>query len=91
MELLWALLQILTMLAAVELAPQIRVNGIAPGLILPPEGHKEGYLDKRAKDIPLKRRGNPKHIALAVDYLIENDFITGEVLFVDGGEHLKEG
>lgn len=78
----------LTQLAAVELAPQIRVNAIAPGLILPPEGQKTEYLERLAKNIPLKRKGEPKDIAQAALFLLQNTFITGQTIFVDGGEHL---
>lgn len=79
----------LTTLAAVELAPHIRVNAIAPGLILAPEHKKNDYLDRLAKKIPLKRRGEPADIAKAVHFLMENTFITGQTIFVDGGEHLS--
>lgn len=78
----------LTEMAALALAPDIRVNGIAPGLILPPEEESEGYLQRLAKDIPLRRRGNPEHVAQTVRFLIENDYVTGQVIFNDGGEHL---
>lgn len=78
----------MTRLAAVELAPHIRVNGIAPGMILAPEGKPAGYLQKRVQTIPLKKKGDPKDIARTVQFLLENDFITGQIVFVDGGEHL---
>ncbi len=77
-----------TKLAAVEFAPNIRVNAIAPGLILPPERKNKDYLERLAKRIPLKRRGHPGQIALTVQFLLENDFVTGQTIFVDGGEHL---
>ena len=78
----------MTKLAAIEFAPHIRVNGIAPGLILPPNGQTSEYLDRMAKDIPLKRRGDESYIARSVKFLLENDFLTGQFLFNDGGEHL---
>lgn len=78
----------LTQLAAVELAPHIRVNGIAPGLILPPVREKNDYLDRLARRIPLKKRGKVSHITQAIQFLLENDYVTGQILFVDGGEHL---
>lgn len=77
-----------TKLAAVEFAPNIRVNAIAPGLILPPKRKNTDYLERLARHIPLKRRGHPNQIALTVQFLIENDFVTGQTIFVDGGEHL---
>lgn len=78
----------LTSLSAVELAPNIRVNAVAPGLILPPDDKKSDYLDRLAKHIPLKRKGEPADIAKAVQFLLENTYITGQTIFVDGGEHL---
>lgn len=79
----------LTRIAALELAPQIRVNAVAPGLILPPNSKGKDYLDRLAKNIPLKRKGEPADIAKAVHFLLENTYITGQTIFVDGGEHLK--
>ena len=77
-----------TKMAAKELGPSIRINGICPGPILPPPDKDEKYLSDLAEIIPLKKVGSPKNITLAVKYLIENDFVTGESLFVDGGNHL---
>lgn len=78
----------LTKMAAVEFAPRIRVNAVAPGLILPPVSKKTDYLDRLAKHVPLCRKGDPAHIAHAVLFLLENDYVTGQVIFEDGGEHL---
>ncbi len=77
-----------TRMAARELAPEIRVNGICPGLILSPPGEDPGYLERAAERIPLGRPGHPENIASALCFLIENTFVTGELVFVDGGEHL---
>lgn len=78
----------LTKMSAVELAPQIRVNAIAPGFILPPAGKgKEGF-KKLEKNIPLKRQGNVLHITQALEFLIKNNYLSGEVIFVDGGKSL---
>jgi NAD(P)-dependent dehydrogenase (short-subunit alcohol dehydrogenase family) len=82
------LLQEFTKISAVELAPNFRVNGIAPGLILPPEGKDEGYLWNLAKNIPLKKIGNLDEINKAVQFIIDSGFFTGQTLFIDGGEHL---
>lgn len=78
----------LTQALALELAPEILVNAIAPGPILPPPGlsAKENRAVKRAT--PLGRWGGPEEIAKAVLFLIETDFITGECIRVDGGRHL---
>ena len=78
----------LTQLAAVQLAPQIRVNGIAPGYILPPEGKTETSLKQRIRCIPLQKKGDEEAVTRSIDYLIDNHFLTGQILFVDGGEHL---
>jgi len=80
----------LTRMSALELAPGIAVNGIAPGLILPPAGKDEEYVDRLAQTIPLKRRGAPEDIAAAAVFLVTSEFVTGETIYVDGGRHLKE-
>jgi NAD(P)-dependent dehydrogenase (short-subunit alcohol dehydrogenase family) len=77
-----------TKISAVELAPDIRVNGIAPGLILPPEGKDDSYLLNLAKDIPLKKVGNLEEILKAVQFILDSKFFTGQILYIDGGEHL---
>ncbi len=80
----------LTRMAAIEFAPHITVNGVAPGLILPPPGKDEDYLNWLATRVPLKKHGKASDIADAVIYLLRSDFITGQVIYVDGGRHLKE-
>lgn len=83
----------LTKSLAMELAPQVRVNGIAPGAILWPEQAAE--LDSEGKNnilkkVPLERAGDPTHIANAVSFLIQpNNYITGQVLSIDGGRSLS--
>ena len=77
-----------TKMAAIQLAPNIRVNGIAPGAVLPPAGESDEYLENISKTIPLRRPGAVKYIQKAVQYILENDFITGEILNIDGGENL---
>ncbi|NIQ12918.1 MAG: SDR family oxidoreductase [Candidatus Dadabacteria bacterium] len=78
-----------TRMAAKELAPDIRVNGICPGPILPPPGKDEKYLTDIIKVVPLKMIGNIEVVLKAFNYLFENNFVTGECLFVDGGKHLN--
>ena len=73
-----------TKMSAYELGPRIRVNAIAPGPILPPKGKNKINLNS----VPLKKQGDFKNITQAINYLIENSFVTGECLFVDGGKHL---
>lgn len=74
---------------AVALAPNIRVNAIAPGAILPPHDRDEAYLAEIGKRTPLKRHGSPDEVAAALLYLVTAGFVTGQVIFVDGGEHLR--
>jgi len=71
---------------AVELAPTIRANAIAPGLIEPPPGRSKKMIDAAAKRNLLQRWSGGDAVAQAARYLIEADFVTGEVLTVDGGE-----
>ncbi len=73
---------------AKALAPDVQVNAIAPGAILLPEDTTEEEREQAIRRIPLKRLGSPEDIARAVVYLVENDFITGEVLTLDGGQRL---
>lgn len=77
-----------TKLSAVQLAPNFRVNAIAPGLVLPPAGKDENYLLNLAKDIPLKTIGNMEDILKAFRYLMDSQFVTGQTLYIDGGDHL---
>lgn len=78
----------MTRMLAKELAPRIRVNGIHPGAVLAPPDADEDH-DRRAKQtIPLNRTGSPKDIVRGVVYLLESEFVTGEILKVTGGEHL---
>ncbi len=85
------MLSALTAMCALEFAPDITVNAVAPGLILPPSGKDEAYLDRLARTVPLSRHGGPGDIADAVLYLLKSDFVTGQVIYVDGGRHLLEG
>src|SRR5512146_1291079 len=73
---------------ALALAPAIQVNAIAPGAILPPPGKDREYLERLAEGIPLMRPGSPDDVAQALLFLLRADFVTGELLFVTGGEHL---
>jgi len=78
----------LTRALALELAPRIRVNAVAPGPVLPPERLPPDRRQVIADRTLLKRWGQPQDVAQAVKYLLEADFVTGEVLVVDGGESL---
>lgn len=77
-----------TRVAALELAPHVRVNGVAPGAVLPPPGKGEDYLRDAAGFVPLAVRTRPEDVAAAVVYLARAESVTGQVLYVDGGQHL---
>lgn len=78
-----------TIAAAESLAPAIRVNAVALGAILPPAGRDSAYLKALAQDIPVQRVGGTEPVVHAVRFLLENDFITGEIVRIDGGAHLR--
>lgn len=73
---------------ALELAPQVRVNAVAPGTVLPPENMSSDALQRLRRGIPLQRFGEPDDIARAVRFLAESEFVTGQQLVVDGGRSL---
>lgn len=75
-----------------ELAPEIRVNAVAPGLIDTPFHEKVSTPERMKKlkeGIPLKKIGEAIHIAKTIKFLIENDFITGETIDVNGGAFMR--
>jgi NAD(P)-dependent dehydrogenase (short-subunit alcohol dehydrogenase family) len=80
-----------TKMLALELAPQIRVNAIAPGFILSSVHSSNPELEQQqmANIIPLKFTGNTSNILQAMDFLLSNQFITGQIIFVDGGASLN--
>ncbi len=77
-----------TKLAALELAPAVRVNALAPGVVLPASERTQDYIDWRVKGIPVQRQGTAENITQALHYLLDNEFICGQILTVDGGESL---
>jgi len=79
----------LTRMMALEFAPRIRVNAVAPGLIIPPPGQDESFLQRLASTNPLGRHGDPADVADAVLYLVGAGFVTGQVIYVDGGRHMR--
>jgi pteridine reductase len=79
----------LTRVAARSLAPEVRVNGIAPGTVLPPESMSDHEIRLLAERTPLKRNGSPDDVVRALRYLLQADFVTGETLVVDGGRLLR--
>ena len=79
----------LTKMMALEFAPLVRVNAVAPGPILPPPGKGPAYMKRVAAANPLNRVGGVGEVTDAVLFLLRNRFVTGQVLYVDGGYHLK--
>ncbi len=77
-----------TRIAALELGPGMSVNAVAPGPVLPPPGEGDSYLQDHAGAMVMGRRPTPADVAQAVQFLLESDVITGQVLFVDSGQHL---
>ena len=69
-------------------APQIQVNAIAPGPVLFPDSYTDEQKKTAIERTLLKRAGSPQDIVNAVVFLIENDYITGELIHVDGGRHV---
>jgi pteridine reductase len=70
---------------ALELAPDVRVNGVAPGTVLPPENMDAAAVARLVEKIPLGRHGTAEDVAQAVLYLAGAPFVTGEEIVVDGG------
>jgi len=77
-----------TKMAAVQWGPGIRVNGISPGMILAPVNNQPDDRAKRARQIPMQRTGSPKNILQSIEFLLENDYLTGQIIANDGGESL---
>ena len=83
-----AALRAVTESLALELAPEVRVNGVAPGTVLWPESLTPGARRRLARRIPLRRVGAPDDVARAVRFLADSRFVTGATVPVDGGRHL---
>lgn len=83
-------LETLTRILAKVLAPDIRVNAIAPGLVLPPDEFNSLQWEKMIDKIPLKRSASPEEITSLMEYLIGNSYITGQIIDVDGGYSLRK-
>jgi pteridine reductase len=72
------------------LAPNVRVNAVAPGTVLLPDDWDSDAAQHLIKTTPLKRLGDPRDVAHAVTYLLDADYVTGEVIIVDGGRHVRK-
>ena len=78
----------LTEMCAYSLGPDIRVNAIAPGIVLPSGTLDEEYMQRRTEQNPLKQLGTPEAIAETANYLLNNTHLTGHIIHIDGGERL---
>lgn len=83
----------LTRMLSVELAPAFRVNAVAPGAVLPTKGatpaEAEKWYERMNATNPLGTHGTAEQVCQAAEFLLTNDFVTGQVIFVDGGRHLQ--
>jgi pteridine reductase len=71
-----------------DLAPDVRVNAVAPGAVLLPDDWTPEQIERSTRNVPLARLGHPEDVAQAVLYLAQAEYVTGVVLPVDGGRHL---
>ena len=81
-------LQTLTKTSAMKLAPNIRVNGVAPGPTIKNKRQSDKHFKKQWKSLILREKVDPKNICETVKYFINNDNITGQIISVDGGQSL---
>jgi pteridine reductase len=79
----------MTRAMASALAPDVRVNAVAPGVVLLPEGWSQEGAEHLRSTTPLRRLGSPEDVAQAVIFLLEAQYVTGEVIRVDGGRHIR--
>ena len=76
-----------TRMAALELAPKIRVNAISPGIVMPGATRSSPYIDWRTEAIPVGHTGRVADLYRGLRYLLDSPFVTGQVLTIDGGEN----
>ena len=81
-------LEALTRVLARALAPEVHVNAIAPGSVLPPEDWDDDQRAALIRKTALKRLGAPADVVRAVEFLLESDYVTGATVIVDGGRLL---
>ena len=79
----------MTRALARTLAPDVRVNAIAPGAVLLPDQWTEEDAAKLRESTPLQRLGSPDDVVGAMLYLLRADYVTGETIIVDGGRHVR--
>ena len=75
----------LTRVMARRLAPEVRVNAVAPGFVLPPESFGEDEIERTRRRVPMGRVGSAEDVANVVKFLARADYVTGQVVGVDGG------
>jgi pteridine reductase len=80
----------MTRALARTLAPNVRVNAVAPGAVLLPDGWTEDDAAKLRETTPLARLGSPDDVVGAMLYFLQSDYVTGETLIVDGGRHVRK-
>lgn len=78
----------ITKMAAVEFAPRVRVNGISPGLILESEDVSKRDFENFVDKIPLKKIGSLEDILKTIDFILNSEYITGDIITLDGGWNL---
>lgn len=78
-----------TELLARAMAPRVRVNAVAPGYVLPAPGQADADFQRLKDDTPLARGPTPEDIAGAVRFLLENEAVTGQTIYVDGGRRFR--
>ena len=83
----YALTQLVHTVAG-ALAPRVRVNAVAPGLVLAPTDLSRAAIERFLKDVPLAREGTPSDVIGAIHYLVDAPYVNGIVLPVDGGRHI---
>jgi NAD(P)-dependent dehydrogenase (short-subunit alcohol dehydrogenase family) len=79
----------LTRMMAIDYAPAVRVNAVAPGIVLPPVNNPQTDMEAMADTNPLQSVGSPEGVADAAMFLLRSRFVTGQVIYVDGGRHLR--
>ena len=83
-----AALESLTKVLARSFAPSVRVNAIAPGLVLPSENVSDDEWDRLVQRMPLKRTATTEEVASALEFMLKNEYVTGQTIVVDGGYSL---
>lgn len=82
-------LQQLVRAVAEHLAPRIRVNAVTPGLVLAPDDLSADAVARFLRDVPMAASGSPDDVVQAIHYLVDAPYVTGILLPVDGGRHLR--